>query len=126
MIRVLAAVIRSGDRYLLCRRPTHKRHGGCWEFPGGKLEPGEDLFDAARRELKEELHVEVLAVGVKLFHARDIGSQFLVEFVEVDIRGVPEPREHDEIRWANASELRDLRLAPCDYAFSLSLPGSSA
>ena len=39
-IRVLAAVIARGDRYLVCRRPVQKRHGGLWEFPGGKLELG--------------------------------------------------------------------------------------
>jgi 8-oxo-dGTP pyrophosphatase MutT (NUDIX family) len=56
---VLAAVIRRQDRYLVCRRPAHKRHGGLWEFPGGKLEPGETLLEAARRELREELGAEV-------------------------------------------------------------------
>ncbi len=52
-IRVIAAVIRRGPELLVCRRPAHKRHGGLWEFPGGKCEPGESDADTARRELLE-------------------------------------------------------------------------
>ena len=48
-LRVIAAVIGRADTLLLCQRPPHKRHGGLWEFPGGKLEPGESDADAARR-----------------------------------------------------------------------------
>jgi 8-oxo-dGTP diphosphatase len=121
LVRVLAAVIREADRYLICLRPTHKRHGGCWEFPGGKLEPEETLLEAARRELKEELGVEVLSAGEPVFRRQDPGSPFLIEFVEVQISGVPRALEHDEIRWLNARELRSLNLAPSDQAFSLSL-----
>ena len=54
-VPVVAAVIRREGRYLLGRRPGHKRHGGLWEFPGGKLHDGEDAEAAAHRELDEEL-----------------------------------------------------------------------
>jgi 8-oxo-dGTP diphosphatase len=121
LIRVLAGVITNGERYLVCLRPAYKRHGGCWEFPGGKLEAGETLLQAAQRELMEELGVRVLSVGQVLFSSQDPGSRFLVEFVEVQIRGVPEPREHDEIRWLTANELRALKLAPSDQAFASKL-----
>lgn len=121
LIRVLAAVISDGDRYLVCRRPAHKRHGGCWEFPGGKLEPGETLLEAARRELKEELGVEVLSAGESSFTSQDPGSPFLIEFVKVEISGFPHVREHDAMRWVEAQELQTLQLAPSDRAFSLSL-----
>jgi 8-oxo-dGTP diphosphatase len=43
VVRVLAAVIERDGKYLICRRPQHKRHGGLWEFPGGKFEAGETL-----------------------------------------------------------------------------------
>lgn len=126
LIRVLAAVIRDGDRYLVCLRPAHKRHGGCWEFPGGKLESGETLLEAARRELVEELGIEVLSAGEPVFTRQDPGSSFLIEFVEVSINGNPVAREHDEIRWATPAELEGLHLAPSDKAFSVSILRSPA
>jgi 8-oxo-dGTP diphosphatase len=121
LIRVIAAVISDGDRYLVCLRPSHKRHGGCWEFPGGKFEKGESLLDAARRELTEELGVEALSVGEVLFSHQDPESSFLIEFTQVEITGVPKAREHDEIRWLRPSELRALKLAPSDQVFASTL-----
>ena len=59
---VLAAVVQRDDRYLICQHPAHKRHRGLWEFPGGKLEPGETHDHAAHRELAEELDVDVRTV----------------------------------------------------------------
>lgn len=116
-VRVLAAVVRRGDRVLVGRRPAGKRHGGLWEFPGGKLHDGEDDAAAATRELREELALEVTAVGRELFAARDPGSPFLVAFVEVEARGEPRALEHDEVRWASPDELRALALAPADERF---------
>ena len=116
-VRVLAAVIRRGDRWLLCNRPAHKRHGGMWEFPGGKIEPGEDLLHAARRELSEELGVDVVAVGPVRFRSRDPGSAFVIEFVDTEISGEPSAGEHDEIRWVTLAGMRDLPLAPADDRF---------
>jgi len=116
-IRVLAAVIRRADRVLLCKRPAHKRHGGLWEFPGGKLEPGESLLDAARRELSEELGLEATAVRETLFVCRDPGSVFVIEFVEVNAEGEPRAIEHEIVRWVTGEEMLDLSLAPADAAF---------
>ena len=115
-VRVLAAVIRDGDHYLLCRRPRHKRHGGLWEFPGGKIEPGESLPDAARRELREELGVDVMAVGDVLLSVRDGRSPFVIEFAPVVIEGAPRPLEH-AVRWVAPDEGAGLDLAPSDRAF---------
>ena len=114
---VLAAVIRRGNARLLAKRPAHKRHGGLWEFPGGKLEPGESWKDAAERELREELGVEVVTVGDPIFRRTDPGSAFEIVFVPVEIQGEPQPLEHDELRWVPLAEMRDLELAPTDRAF---------
>ena len=114
---VLAAVIQRDGRYLVCQRPAHKRHGGLWEFPGGKLEPGESLLHAAKRELTEELGVTALAVSESIFSIADPGSPFVIEFVPTLIDGDPTCLEHAELRWAALGELPELPLAPSDRKF---------
>jgi 8-oxo-dGTP pyrophosphatase MutT (NUDIX family) len=63
----------------VCQRPLSKCHGGLWEFPGGKIEPGESLLDAANRELTEELNVAAISVGEPLYSVHDEGSPFRAE-----------------------------------------------
>lgn len=113
-IRVVAAVVSRGDRLLVCQRPPHKRHGGLWEFPGGKCEPGESDADAASRELREELGVEVLEVGSEDFAIADPDSPFLIAFVPVTIAGEPTCHEHTALAWGTPAELAALPLAPSD------------
>jgi 8-oxo-dGTP pyrophosphatase MutT (NUDIX family) len=117
-IPVVAAVIRRDGRYLLGRRPEHKRHGGLWEFPGGKVLAGESRFDAARRELAEELGLEVDRLGALLHAVRDPGAPYVIEFVEVVARGEPAALEHSSVGWFSAAELRGLALAPADAVFA--------
>lgn len=116
-IFVVAAVVRREGRYLVCRRPKHKRHGGLWEFPGGKLQKGESLTDAVRRELAEELAVEVMSVGNVCYSHIDPGSRYRIRFVETEIAGSPMPEEHEEVRWCLPSELPLLSFPPADEAF---------
>ena len=116
-IPVVAAVIRRESKILLGQRPDHKRHGGLWELPGGKIDEGESEVDAVTRELLEEFGVETISVGSVVYECRDPGSSFLVRFLDVDIRGEPEPNEHTEIGWFEPDSLRTLPLAPCDAHF---------
>ena len=116
-IRVLAAVVTRGDRLLVCQRPPHKRHGGLWEFPGGKQEPGETDEDTARRELHEELGVLVRATGPEQFAIGDTGSPFLIAFVPTEIAGEPTCHEHTALAWATLDELRAMALAPSDARY---------
>lgn len=116
-IRVIASVIARNSKYLVCQRPSHKRYGELWEFPGGKIREGETNLDAAQRELGEELGVEVVNAGKLLFKAKDPGSQYSIEFVEVEIKGKPMAIEHSEIRWCNMVELSHLSFAPADTRF---------
>ena len=117
-IRVLAAVVRRDDRYLICQRPAQKRHGGLWEFPGGKLEEDETLLAAARRELFEELNVIVTGVERSLFSVADPGSDFVIEFVPTTIEGEPTCLEHMALRWLLLDDLFDFPLAPSDQRFA--------
>jgi 8-oxo-dGTP diphosphatase len=123
LIHVIAAVIRRQDRVLVCQRPAGKRHGGLWEFPGGKVDPGEDAFAAAARELAEELGIRVIAVGAAERSIRDAGSPFVIDFVPVAIEGEPRCLEHEALRWATAAELRSLALAPSDREYAEWLNG---
>jgi mutator protein MutT len=116
-IRVIAGVIARSDKLLVCQRPPHKRHGGLWEFPGGKVEPGEDDESAARRELAEELGVHVETVGEAELEIADAGSPFLICFVPVEVSGTPVCHEHTAMTWATLSELALLPLAPSDRRY---------
>ena len=117
LVRVVAAVIERAGLFLICRRPSHKRHGGMWEFPGGKIEEGESDFVATSRELAEELGVKVVYVSPQLFSVADPGSHFVIEFMPVEIDGSPRCIEHSEIRWVSLSEMPHLDLAPSDRRF---------
>ena len=115
--RVVACVIARGDLLLLCQRPTHKRHGGLWEFPGGKVEANESDTQAASRELEEELGVQLVRALPAIFEVADPGSPHIIAFVPVEIRGEPLPTEHSGVIWGRASDLERLPLAPSDHAF---------
>ena len=123
MIHVVAAVVRNGERLLLCQRPEGKRHGGLWEFPGGKVLDGESFADAARREMIEELGVYARTVGGELGRFQDEGSDFLIHFLAVEIDGEPIAHEHQAIGWFLPDEARRLALAPADRGFVESLLG---
>ena len=117
-MRVLASVIRRGGRLLVCQRPAHKRHGGLWEFPGGKVEPGESDLAASRRELSEELGLHVPSVGPVEFSAADPGSEFVIEFLPVTIEGDPVCLEHSALAWALPGDLLTYDLAPSDRRYA--------
>lgn len=112
--RVVAAIIERGNCVLVALRPLEKRHGGMWEFPGGKVERGETDLDALRRELAEELGLRVLSASPPVATFQDPGSQFVITFVPVRVDNEPECREHTAIRWVAWSELEVLPLAPTD------------
>jgi 8-oxo-dGTP diphosphatase len=116
-IRVVAAVIEREGKLLVCQRPPHKRHGGLWEFPGGKTEPGEDDLAAVSRELREELDVDVVSVAGEVFRIQDHGSEFVIAFIPTTIAGEPRALEHDSIAWAEIDELQEFELAPSDALF---------
>src|SRR5688572_27294002 len=115
--RVVAAVLRRDDTVLLCRRPLGKRHGGLWEFPGGKVHQGETAVQALARELDEELGLVLMAAGAPIVELDDPGSSFTIAFHAVEARGEPEAREHLEVRWVEVARAGAYELAPSDRRF---------
>lgn len=116
-MRVVAAVLRREGRYLLGLRPERKRHGGLWEFPGGKVDPGESTLVAARRELAEELEIEVTSVGDVILSVADGRSPFVIDFVDTVAVGTPNALEHEALGWFSVDEMLEMRLAPADARF---------
>lgn len=117
-VRVVAAVVERDGKLLLGLRPPEKRHGGLWEFPGGKLDRGETPAEAARRELAEELGVDVTEVGDRLLAIGDAPAPFVIEFFPVMMTGEPSALEHAEVGWFTPDELATMPLAPADRAFA--------
>jgi len=113
---VTAALIRNGNRILVTRRPDHCRHGGLWEFPGGKMEAGESPNGALRRELLEELDLPVVVEGRfdVVFHRYPWGAVLTLYYLcrpeHFRIRNL-QVVEH---RWCRASEMADLPFLPAD------------
>ena len=120
-IRVVAAVAERDGQYLICRRPADKRHGDLWEFPGGKLEPGETLEAAAHRELAEELGVRLGKVGPQLFAVNDPDSAFVIEFHPVELLDEPVCLEHSALAWVMVPAMLIMDLAPSDRRFAIFL-----
>jgi 8-oxo-dGTP diphosphatase len=116
---VVACVVHDGDRRVLVgRRPARKRHGGLWEFPGGKVDDGESLAGAADREMREELGVRVVdADPHPRFVSDDPGSRFRILFLDVRIEGTPQALEHDVVEWVDPETTPLERYAPADRAF---------
>lgn len=110
----------------MCERPAEKRHGGMWEFPGGKVESDESDFEAVERELEEELGVRVREVGPVLFSINDPGSHFVIEFLPVEIEGEPRCLEHSALAWVAEDELLSVALAPSDLQFARFRLGAAA
>ncbi|QBJ97741.1 (deoxy)nucleoside triphosphate pyrophosphohydrolase [Rhodococcus sp. ABRD24] len=110
---VAAAVIRDG-RLLLAQRTRPPELAGLWELPGGKVEPGETPAEALRRELREELGVEVIAgdrVGVDV-PLRD--GLVLRAYRAEMTSGTPEALDHSALCWVDAAELREIALVHND------------
>lgn len=117
ILRVVAAVIERGGMFLICQRADHKQQGGLWEFPGGKLEGDESLFEAVRRELEEELKVRVTDCGPVLFETLDTTLKYSINFASVTIEGEPSIIEHQQICWVPKERLLTYELAPADRKF---------
>ncbi len=119
MIHVTAAVMRRADRYFVARRAPGRAGAGAWEFPGGKVQPGERPEAALRRELHEELGIDAV-VGEHLHTtvAATGAPPLTLSFWSVpSFRGDIQLRDHDAEAWLTPAEMDPEVFAPADREF---------
>lgn len=116
-IVVTAAVVERDGTFLVTRRQKGTHLEGCWEFPGGKCEPGETLVASLARELDEELGVDA-RIGDEMFTTAHAYPEQRVElhFFRCDLLGEPRPQIGQEMRWVSRAELATLAFPPADTA----------
>ncbi len=111
---VAAALIDAQERCLMQRRPAHKQHGGLWEFPGGKVEPGEAPEAALVRELAEELGIVVDAAQLTPVSFATDGAVLMLLYRCAGWCGTPVPYAADALRWDMPATLATLPMPPVD------------
>ena len=118
LLVVAAALVDRDGRVLIAQRPEGKQLAGLWEFPGGKVGPGETPERALVRELREELGIEVclecLAPFVFASHSYEHFHLLMPLYVCRDWEGDLAPREGQNIAWVRASRLGDYPMPPAD------------
>jgi 8-oxo-dGTP diphosphatase len=119
-MQVVAAVIERDGRILICQRKNSGRHALKWEFPGGKIEPGEDSGSALTRELREELQIEA-RIG-PVIHTETVrypsGPTIHLEFYRVtEFSGDPVNLQFEQIVWEDRRNLEGYDFLEGDTAF---------
>ena len=113
-----AALIDTDGRVLICKRPQGKQLAGLWEFPGGKVEPGETPEQCLIRELDEELGIKAthacLAPFVFASHAYDSFHLLMPLYLCRRWSGVVTAREHAGLAWVKPNKLSDYPMPPAD------------
>ena len=115
-IRVVGAVFHDGERFLACRKKPGKPLEGHWEFPGGKIEPGETPEQALAREIREELNL-IAEVGQKVTtttYEYDFATIELTTFYCTLVDGDLRLTDHDDTKWVTSTEATHLTWAPAD------------
>jgi len=107
-LKVAAGIILKGDKVLIAKRPSNKHQGGLWEFPGGKVEANETPFQALKRELKEEIALDIIQAD--LYHDIQFNypdkSVHLFFFMVMDFSGDAKGLEGQEICWVALDDLK--------------------
>ena len=115
-ILVTAGIIRSDDRVLICQRHHSDAYGLQWEFPGGKVEEGEEMKTSLRRELAEELAIQA-EIGSEVFRLRHLYPDRFVEVVFFEIasyKGEVRNQVFEAVAWAPRSRLVEYNFLEAD------------
>lgn len=112
------ALVDADGRVLLAQRPQGKQLAGLWEFPGGKVEPGETPEQCIIRELHEEIGVDTdipcLAPLTFASHSYDDFHLLMPLFICRRFRGIAQPREGQTLKWVRPMQMRDYPMPPAD------------
>ena len=115
---VACALVDTDGRVLIARRPLHKTMAGLWEFPGGKVEPGERPEAALIRELREELGIDTeeacLAPLTFASHAYETFHLLMPLFICRRWQGTPRAREEQVLKWVRPTEMTAYPMPPAD------------
>ena len=115
---VACALVDADKRVLIAQRPEGKALAGLWEFPGGKVEPGERPEATLIRELHEEIGITVsepcLAPLTFASHSYDDFHLLMPLFVCRRFRGIAQPREGQALKWVRPKQMRDYPMPPAD------------
>jgi len=118
LLVVACALVDADRRVLIAQRPEGKSMAGLWEFPGGKVEPGETPEAALIRELAEELEIETkeacLAPLSFASHSYESVHLLMPLYVCRKWQGTPQTREHKALKWVRPQALRDYPMPPAD------------
>jgi len=118
LLVVACALVDADGRVLIAQRPEGKQLAGLWEFPGGKLEPGETPEEAVVRELREELGIETkvacLAPLTFASHSYESFHLLMPLFVCRRFWGIPAPQEGQALKWVRPAKLRDYPMPAAD------------
>ena len=116
MVEVVAALIRQEDRILICQRPIGKPRALLWEFPGGKVEAGEDQRQALVRECREELGVDIVPGDLYMLTEHQYSDIHIrLSLYEARIMsGTLTRKEHHALRWVSLRELVCCSFCPAD------------
>ena len=114
-VNVVAAVVDDGGKYLVTRRQAGVHLAGMWEFPGGKVGEAETHAHALRREMVEELGVDVEVENLVLSTSHSYPDRTVaLHFYKCRLLGQPVPQLGQQMRWVARPELRTLEFPPAD------------
>jgi mutator protein MutT len=116
MIQVSAAIIEIDNRFLICQRGDGGSCAFQWEFPGGKLEPGETGEECVVRECKEELGVDIQVTRIygETFYRYPDNEINFTFYEAAIISGDISKKIHKDIRWVKISQMKDFNFCPAD------------